>query len=227
MESSKIIEILSEMVLPQRLNKFQSVLSYRTRYITVVLEDLFQSHNASAVIRTCDCFGIQDVHFIENTFSYQENPEVSMGASQWININRYNKYENNTEDAIKSLKKQNYRIIATSPHSNENTIQNLDISKGKIALIFGSELPGLSKIAMQMADEYIKIPMFGFTESFNISVSAAIFLYELRNKLNNSEINWTLSAEERNDILAEWLKKSVKNSELILKNIEKRFKRPL
>lgn len=219
MTEAKVIEILSGMVTENRFNKFNEVLKNRTRYITVVLEDLFQSHNASAVLRSCDCFGIQDVHFIENNFQYQENPEVSMGSSQWLNIHRYNENVNNTETALIELKNQGYRIIATTPHTNDNSLQNLDIKKGKIALVFGAELPGLSQIALNLADEYVKIPMFGFTESFNISVSAAIFLYELRNKLDNSNIDWHLSKNEKDIILAEWLKKSVKDSEIILKNI--------
>ncbi|HOK37961.1 MAG: RNA methyltransferase [Bacteroidales bacterium] len=220
MTEEKVINILSGMITENRFNKFNEVLDNRTRYITVVLEDLFQSHNASAVLRSCDCFGIQDVHFIENNFQYQENPEVSMGSSQWLNIHRYNQYSNNTERALLELKKQGYRIIATTPHTKENSLQKFDIKKGKVALVFGAELPGLSEIALNIADEHVNIPMFGFTESFNISVSAAIFLYELRNKLNESNIDWHLSKKERDIILAEWLKKSVKDSEIILKNIQ-------
>ncbi|HNQ69582.1 MAG TPA: RNA methyltransferase [Bacteroidales bacterium] len=222
MKHSEIIRVLSDMVLEQRLSTFHRVLQNRTRYITVVLEDLFQSHNASAVIRSCDCSGIQDVHLIENNFEFAENPDVALGASQWVNLIKYNKEANNTLNAINNLKKHGYRIVATTPHTNETKIQDLDLSQGKIALLFGSELPGLSDIALQNSDEFVKIPMFGFTESYNISVSAAICLYELVSRLHMSDINWQLSNIEKEIILSDWLMKSVKDSENIIKTLKKR-----
>lgn len=210
------------MVSEKRLAKFHCVLQNRTRYITVVLEDLFQSHNASAVIRSCDCSGIQDIHLIENNFEFTENPDVALGASQWVNLIKYNTEQNNTLNAIKVLKKQGYRIVATTPHTNDTKIQDLDLTKGKIALLFGSELPGLSDIALQNSDEFVKIPMFGFTESYNISVSAAICLYELVSRLHKSDIIWQLKNSEKEVVLADWLMKSVKNSKNILKTMQKR-----
>jgi len=219
---SEIIKILADMVSEKRLAKFHCVLQNRTRYITVVLEDLFQSHNASAVIRSCDCSGIQDIHLIENNFEFTENPDVALGASQWVNLIKYNTEQNNTLNAIKVLKKQGYRIVATTPHTNDTKIQDLDLTKGKIALLFGSELPGLSDIALQNSDEFVKIPMFGFTESYNISVSAAICLYELVSRLHKSDIIWQLKNSEKEVVLADWLMKSVKNSKNILKTMQKR-----
>ena len=139
----------------------------RTRYLTVVLEDIFQSQNASAVLRTCDCFGIQDVHIIENRNPYEINPDVELGSAKWLNMNRYNKSGHNTLEAFTELRKKGYKIIATSPHKNDLMIQDLPIEH-KIALVFGSEREGLSDIALQNADAFVKIPMYGFTESFNI-----------------------------------------------------------
>ncbi|MDD3861036.1 MAG: RNA methyltransferase [Bacteroidales bacterium] len=222
MKHSDIIRVLSEMVLEQRLATFNKVLQNRTRYITVVLEDLFQSHNASAVIRSCDCSGIQDIHLIENNFEFTENPDIALGSSQWVNLIKYNKEENNTLQTITTLKKKGYRIIATTPHTNDKLINEIDLEKGKIALVFGSELPGLSEIALQNADEFVKIPMFGFTESYNISVSAAICLYELIPRLHQSDIKWQLNDQEKEIILSDWLMKSVKDSKNIIKTIKNR-----
>lgn len=222
MSNAEIIEVLSDMVSESRLSIFNEVLDNRTRYITVVLEDIFQSHNASAVIRSCDCSGIQDVHMIENSFKFAENPDVALGSSQWITKCKYNSQENNTLEAIQSLRKRGYRIVATTPHTNDTLVSNLDLSKGKIALFFGSERPGLSQIVMDNADEFVKIPMYGFTESYNISVSAAICLYDIVNRLRKTEINWHLSFNEKEELLAQWLKISVKDSGNILKLIEKR-----
>jgi len=224
MTDINLIDFLSELVTEERLDTFMKVLNNRTRYITVVLEDLFQSHNASAVLRSCDCFGIQDVHMIENKFSYSLNRDVSLGSAQWLSLFRYNKKENNTLDAIKELKKQGYRIVATTPHTNDTVLEDLDLNRGKIALLFGSELPGLSDIAMENADEFVKINMRGFTESFNISVSAAICLYELTKKLRTSSIEWGLSDEEEKKLLLEWLRISIKDSDNIIKLYYQRIK---
>ena len=213
----RLISFLSELVTAERYNNFQQVLNNRTNYITVVLEDLFQSHNASAVLRSCECFGVQNVHFIENKFQFVENPDVAVGSSQWLTTNRYNQSENNTLEAIKKLKKEGYRIVATTPHKDDVSLEKLDLERGKIALIFGTELNGLSDLALENSDEYMKINMFGFTESFNISVSVALCLYELTLRLRKTNINWQLSESEKEMIMVDWLKKSIKDSENIIK----------
>jgi len=214
--TNKLIEHLSSIVTPKRLETFNKVLQNRTKYITVLIEDVFQPHNASAVLRSCDCFGIQDVHIIENENEYLLNPEVDMGSSKWLNLTRHNEKENNTIDAINQLKKQGYRIVATTPHTNDVNLEEFDITKGKFALMFGGELRGLTDVALKHADEFMKIPMYGFTESFNISVSAAITFHHLRTKLENSNINFELTKTEKDEILLAWLKRSVKKSDLIV-----------
>lgn len=213
----RLISFLSELVTAERYNNFQQVINNRTNYITVVLEDLFQSHNASAVLRSCECFGVQNVHFIENKFQFVENPDVAVGSSQWITTNRYNRTENNTLEAINKLKKDGYRIVATTPHKDDVSLDKLDLERGKIALIFGTELNGLSDLALENSDEYMKINMFGFTESFNISVSVALCLYELTLRLRKTNIDWQLSESEKDMIMVDWLKKSIKDSENIIK----------
>lgn len=210
MTKKKELENLSEFVTEHKLKLFEENINYRTKYITVVLEDIFQSHNASAVLRTSDCFGIQDVHIIENKNKYIINPQVALGSTKWLNLIKYNKKENNSLDAVRSLKKQGYRIVATTPAPNIGVdLENFDLKKGKIALFFGTELEGLSAKVLNNTDEFLKIPMYGFTESFNISVSAAIMLHHLTLKLKNSDINWKLSEEEMIDIKINWLKSSI------------------
>ena len=216
----KKIEYLKQFVTPHRWQLFQKVLQYRTRYITVVLEDIFQPHNASAVLRTCDIFGVQDVHIIENYNQYRVNPQVALGSQKWLNLYKYNELENNTLQAIKTLRKKGYRIVATTPHRDDVELKQFDLSKGPVALMFGSELPGLSQIALDNADEYLKIDMYGFTESFNISVSAAIILHHLVNKLHESDLPWQLSEQEKQQILLNWLKNSIKNADALLKRFE-------
>ncbi len=215
---NQLLSHLSSYLTDRRKARFEEVIKYRTRYVTVVLEDVFQSHNASAVLRSCDLTGIQDIHAIENRNEYDVNTEIDMGSSKWLNLYRYNKQQNNTSEAFNVLRKKGYRIVATTPHKNDYTLDTLPL-EGRFALVFGTELTGLTPIAIEQADEFLRIPMFGFTESYNISVSAALAMFTLTERLRKSNINWQLSQEEKEDILLEWSRRSVRSAA----NIEKAF----
>jgi tRNA (guanosine-2'-O-)-methyltransferase len=212
-----LIDYLSSFLTERRNSLIAKNLLHRTRYITIVLEDIYQPHNASAVLRTAECFGIQDIHIIENKNKYTLNPDVAMGSSKWLNLYKHNKLENNTIDAIKHLKANNYRVIATTPHENDCNLEDFDLSKGKIAVCFGTELTGLSKVFLDNADEFMKIPLYGFTESYNISVSAAIAMHHLTYKLRNSDIDWPLSSKEIMALKETWVKKSLKHADFLEK----------
>lgn len=214
-KKQELISFLKSFVTEARINTINEVLNQRTRYLTVVLENIFQPHNASAVMRSCDCFGIQDVHIVENDNEYQVNRDVALGSTQWLTINKYNNLKNNTLQTIEKLKSAGYRIVATSPHT-ESSINEFDLHKGKTALMFGTEQSGLSDIAMSNADEYFKIPIHGFTESFNISVSVAITLHYLTNKLHSSNINFKLGKNEKIDLKLKWLINSIKKPHLLI-----------
>jgi len=219
----EILTFLSSYLTDNRKQLFDKIIQYRTRYITVVLEDIYQPHNASAVLRSADLTGIQDIHIIENRNRYEVNPEVAMGSSKWLNLVKYNKSKENTLEAYDVLRKQGYRIVATTPHAEDKNPDEISLD-GKIALVFGTELKGLSETAIQNADEYLRIPMYGFTESYNISVSAALTLFTLTEKLRKSDISWQLSKDEKLDILLEWTRRSIKRSELIEKEFLQRLK---
>jgi len=214
----QIIDYFSQFVTEERIKRFEEVIKNRTRHISIALEDIYQSHNTSAVLRTCDCFGVQDVHIIENKNKYQINPDIALGSSKWLNIYEYNAKENNTLDCINHLKAKGYSVIATSLHTEAVNISEINIDK-KIALLFGTEKDGLSDIALENADAHVKIPMYGFTESFNISVSAALCLFYLTEKLRQSDIKWQLEKPETYAILKEWYKNTIKDAELL----EQRF----
>lgn len=214
-----LLNYLSGFVLPSRIATFQRCIDQRTRYLTVVLEDIFQPHNASAVLRTCDCFGIHDVHVIENRNELTVNQEIAMGSSKWLNLVKFNTAANNSPEAVSHLRAKGYRIVATSPHINGTLLEDFDLSKGKTALFMGTEREGLSDYLMNEADESLKIPMYGFTESFNISVSAAIILHHFRYKLMCSDIKWQLQAHEKLEIMLKWVRNNIKKVELV----EKRF----
>ncbi|MFO8235434.1 MAG: RNA methyltransferase [Bacteroidales bacterium] len=216
MKKFELINYLQNFVTEDRLKTFNKVLSQRTRYLTVALEDIYQPHNASAVLRSMDCFGVQDAHIIENQNEYRVNPDVALGASKWINLHYYNKRSDNSLEAIEHLKKKGYRIVSTTPHSHEVELEEFDLEKGPFVLFFGTELTGLTANVLDNSDEFLKIPMYGFTESFNISVSAAVILHHLSWKLRKSDVCWELSEEEKIDLKFEWLKKSVKRSNLLI-----------
>lgn len=211
----QLIEFLSGFVTPERLSLFNKILSLRTNYLTVVLEDIYQSQNASAVLRTADCFGIQNVHVIENSNVFHLNPDVVRGASNWISVNRYNQKTENTVDTLRSLKKDGYRIVVASPHEHDVNLEDFDLQKGKAAFVFGTERPGLTEFAKNEADEFMKIPMVGFTESLNVSVSVAVTLHYLSHKLRNSSIDWKLTDQEKQNLMLQWLRMTIKRVDLL------------
>ena len=208
--NTNLITYLEGFVTEKRKNTFKNILLNRTRHFTVVLEDIFQQHNSSAVIRSCDVFGIQDIHIIENKYQSKVSRHVAKGSQKWLNLNNYKEDKNNTKDCLTRLKNEGYQIIATSPHNNTCKLHDLDISK-KSAFIFGVEKSGVSEEVLINSDEILTIPMVGFTESLNISVAAAIILENLTNKLRNSNYEWRLSEKEQEIIYANWLEKSIKN----------------
>ncbi len=218
---NKLTQFLLQFIYERRYERITEVLNHRTQYIQVVLEDIYQSQNASAVLRSCDCFGVQNIHIIENKNRFVINPDVTNGAEKWLTLKHYNKRGNNTLSAIKTLKKDGFRIVATTPHYKDASLDHFDINKGKCALFLGSEKPGLSDDIIQQADECLYIPMFGFTESFNISVSAAMVLYSLTLKLHKSDIPWQLNKETYEELKLEWIKKSLKKPELLIREFEK------
>lgn len=214
-----LIEYLSQFATDRRYNLLRKVASERTRYITIALEDIYQSHNASAVLRTCDCLGIQDVHIIEMKNRYNLNPDVELGSAQWLSLYKYSGEPNPAVTAINHLKSQGYRIVATTPHTDDVSLDDFDLSKGPVALLFGTEMRGLTDASLAAADEFLRIPMSGFTESFNISVSAAIVLYTLNQQLRKTSLNWQLTEFEIDTLVLEWLRKSIRDSDLL----EKRY----
>jgi len=211
---AQVLEHLMSFVSEERKKRFEDIIKHRTRHITVVLEDIYQPHNASAVLRTCDLTGVQDVHIIENKNIYDVNPEVALGSSKWLNLIKYNKEESNTLEAFNRLRKKGYKIVATTPQKDAMDLDSLPIDN-KIAVAFGTELTGLSEVAINAADDYLRIPMFGFTESYNISVSAAITLFTLTQRLRKSNISWRLKEIELTNILLDWARNSINRHEVV------------
>lgn len=210
-----LIEFLAPFITEKRLERIREVASQRTGHFAVVLENLYQGHNASAVLRTCDCFGIQNVFAIEDTNKFQPNEEIALGAEKWLNINHFSG-DNAVENCYSELRKLGYLIAATTPHGNPVPAGDLDVSK-PVALVFGTEKEGLSRKALEMADLTVALPMYGFTESFNISVSAALFAQKVIDKSIESKIDRFINVAEQKKLIAAWILKTVSDPEGLMK----------
>ena len=207
-----LVQYLKTFVVEKRRELFEEKIRQRTKHITVVLENIFQGRNISASIRSADCFGIQDVHIIENDNIFNDDSEVSMGAEKWITITRHNQQKHNSIDTIKELKAEGYQIIATTPHNTDCNLFDIDVRKQKVALIFGSEVRGCSDQTLALADKRMKIPMYGFTESFNISVSVSLCLQHLTYKLRKADSDWKMTKNQQDKVMLQWLRNSIKAS---------------
>ena len=210
MHDPQLLEYLESFLTPERKARFADVLSRRTNFLTVAVEDVFQLHNTSAVMRSCEVFGVQQLHVIEQRFGRKIDKEIAMGAQKWVDIIRYD----TVKDCIDALKSKGYRIIATTPHQDDCLLADFDLST-PAALFFGTEREGLSQEVIDRADGFLKIPMAGFTESLNISVSAAIILQDLTARLRMSDVDWRLSAQEIAMIRTDWARHSIKDIERI------------
>ncbi len=211
MIDQQLLLYLDGFLTEERKKRFLDVLERRTKYITVAIEDVFQVHNASAVIRSCEVFGIQEAHIIENRFGQKLDKNIAMGAEKWVDVIRHD----TSKSCIEKLRENGYSIIATTPHTNTCVLEDFKVEE-KVALFFGTEKGGLSKEVLEEADGFLKIGMAGFTESLNISVSAAIILQNLTEKLKKSNIDWQLSDNEKLEKQLDWAKKTIKSIDDIL-----------
>ncbi len=211
----KLITYLEQFVSEHRKELFRNVLDERTRHFTVAIEDIYQPHNASAIVRSCDIFGVQDIHIIENKYKFEASGNVAKGAQKWLDFTNYKKRNtNNTLECITELRNKGYQIIATTPHNDSCLLEDFDLTK-KSAFFFGVEKEGLSKDVLENADGFLKIPMVGFTESLNISVAAAIILQHLNQRLKRSQIPWQLTEQEKDVKYLEWMEKSIRSIQKI------------
>lgn len=208
------LNFLENILTENRKQRFLDVLQMRTNHFTIAIEDVFQLHNTSAVMRSCEVFGIQQLNVVEERYSKSIDKEIAMGAQKWVDVNRFD----SIADCIINLKSKGYQIIATTPHENDCLLDDFDINP-KSAFFFGTERDGLSAEVIRNADGFLKIPMNGFTESLNISVSAAIIIQNVMNRLHKSNINWSLSENEKLQKRLEWAKNSIKD----IKRIEDRY----
>lgn len=213
-------DYLSPFLTENRKEIFHKILAERTRHFAIALEDIFQPHNANAVIRSADCFGIQDIYTIETINNFEPSRGVSKGAIKWINRTKFEDFDT----AFEKIKAKGYQIVATSPHTKDCNLEDFDVSK-KSVFFFGAEKKGISEKTKEQADVFLKIPMQGFTESLNISVSAAIIMQSLTQKLkHSSKVDWQLSQEEKDDLFLDWTQKSIPRIEKHIQVFNEKWK---
>ena len=216
---SEVTEYLGTYVTQRRRRRIDAVLAQRTRHVALVLEDVYQSHNASAVLRSCECFGVQDVHAIEGRNAYTVNEEVAQGAGGWLTLIRHRATDGESiHTCCRGLRNSGYRLVAATPGDDAVPLGELGV-ESRLAILFGTEEEGLSPAALEEADVRTTIPMFGFTESFNVSVSAALILRDVTERIRALDAPWQLTREEKLDLKIEWYRRSVRGSDLL----EKRF----
>lgn len=207
-------ECLREFMLPERFDTMQRVAANRTHYMTVCAENTFHPQNASALVRHCEAFGLQELHAIEFLCGFQANLHIVRGTDKWVDIHRHT----STPEALAHLKQRGYRIVAVTPHTDDDyTPESFDVEAGPFCLVFGTEKQGLSQQVVECADQFLKVPMYGFVESLNVSACAAILIQSLVEKIHRSpKVDWTLSEHQQWQLLYRWTVESVKNAESIL-----------
>ena len=205
-------DYMSGFLTGERVQTLRRTLAMRTRYMTILTENTFHPQNASALVRHCEAFGVQDLHTVETMCRFDPSVNIVRGTDKWIDIIRHD----STEEAIASLKASGYRIVATTPHRESCTPETFDVEKGRFCLVFGTEHAGVSPQIISAADEFLRIPMCGMVESLNVSASAAILIYMLSQRMRLSDVAWRLSETERSEVMF----RSVRDARRIL---ERRF----
>lgn len=208
------IACLGEYMTEERRATLERVLKMRTRYMTILTENTFHPQNASALVRHCEAFGVQDIHTVETRCKFNPNLNIVRGTDKWVELVRHH----STAEALAAMKEAGYRIVATTPHRESCTPESFDVGAGKFALVFGTEHAGISEEVMAAADEFLRIPMCGMVESLNVSASAAILIYQLSQRMREQVpcSAWQLADEEYIETLYRWSHASVRDAEGIL-----------
>lgn len=222
MKEEEVLKEMYDLITENKREMFDRIAAERTRHLAVVLENVYQDHNASAILRSCDCFGIQDLYVIEKQFRYEVKRDIALGAGRWVDLHQFNEGTNPDTECIQQLKENGYRIVATTPHTDSKTIHEIDLTQ-PIALVFGTERRGISDTMKELADDFVKIPMYGFTESFNVSVAAALTMNVLRERLERSTLNWKISEEEQISLKLQWCRKILRGGDALEDEIRKRL----
>ena len=204
-------DYLKQFLTDERLSKIEHFSQESSDFVLPVMEDVYQFRNAAAIVRSVEACGFHHVVALEEENVFNPNLKVTKGAETWVKVE---KMPNNL-DSLKEIKSRGYKILAVSPEKNATMLPDYEV-KEPIALVFGTELEGVSDEILDFADETLAIPMYGFTKSFNVSVAAAICMYELKQKLMKSGIDYKLSEEKLLEMKIRWTVNSIRSGEELL-----------
>lgn len=211
-----IFDYLKEFLTEERLQKIEFYSKESSDFILPVMEDVYQFRNAAAIVRSVEACGFHKIVALEKENIFEPNLRVTKGADNWVEVEKMRWHL----DSIKKIKKHGYKIIAVSPEKNAVMLPDFEI-KEPIALCFGTEWEGVTEEILDFADETLAIPMYGFTKSFNVSVAAAICMYELKQKLIKSGLDYKLSEEKLLQTKIRWAKNSIPSGDRILEKFLK------
>ena len=207
------LEYMTRFITDERREVLQRTVAQRTHYMRILTENMFHPQNASAIMRHCEAFGIQQIHTVEDRCKFDPSVNIVRGTQKWVDV----EHHETTAEALKALKSEGYRIVATTPHRCSATPETFDVTKGKFALVFGTEHAGISDEVIEAADDFLMIPMCGMVESLNVSASAAILIYMLSERVRQSVEGWQLTDAEQLKLLTRWTMSSVRDYEGILR----------
>lgn len=200
------------MATERRVQRIRDVVAQRQAGFVVVLEDIHDPHNAEAILRSCDAFGVQEVYLIFDKHTPWNPRKVgkqsSSSAHKWLDFHIFR----STKACLKSLKRRKYKIVATSLQEQSKSPAEIDLRAKKLALLVGNEHSGLSAEALALADSVCKIPMRGMIESFNVSVATALFLYEITRQRSEKAKAYGLSAKEKLRLEEDFLRRGTKRA---------------
>lgn len=219
----RIIARLEPLVTPERRDRMQAVLARRSDHVAFVFERMVDPHNLSAVLRTLDAFSFQDAHLIEPQERVAVARAITIGADRWLTLREHA----TTPDCLEALRGAGYRVLASRvAGTGATSLTELDFTP-RTALVFGNEHRGVSDEVLARADGAFHIEMLGFAESFNLSVAAALCAFQARQQLERLAAaaedggHFLLSHARRQELYAEWLRRSVKRSDEILAELDK------
>ena len=207
------LDYMTRFITDERCEVLQRTVAQRTHYMRILTENMFHPQNASAIMRHCEAFGIQQIHTVEDRCKFDPSVNIVRGTQKWVDV----EHHETTAEALQVLKSEGYRIVATTPHRCSATPETFDVTKGKFALVFGTEHAGISDEVIEAADDFLMIPMCGMVESLNVSASAAILIYMLSERIRQSVERWQLTDAEQLKLLTRWTMSSVRDYEGILR----------
>ena len=214
--STTALDYMTRFITDERREVLQRTVAQRTHYMRILTENMFHPQNASAIMRHCEAFGIQQIHTVEDRCKFDPSVNIVRGTQKWVDV----EHHETTTEALRALKSEGYRIVATTPHRCSATPETFDVTKGKFALVFGTEHAGISDEVIEAADDFLMIPMCGMVESLNVSASAAILIYMLSERIRQSVDGWQLTDAEQLKLLTRWTMSSVRDYEGILRRAE-------